>query len=131
METIYNVDYFIKKFEAIPERLFTIFKRHNGEKHCAHGWCDPARTSRFNTPEEIAFSELASQISLNGRPLQGFATINNGMNPNYNQRTPKQRILAALYDIKAKQQPEVKERIVYVTVDAPVRELQKEILSPQ
>lgn len=60
------------------------------------------------------------------------AAINNNMTIEYRQPTPKQRILAALYDIKKMQTPiekdEVKETIRYVTVeiDKEVKQLTKQ-----
>lgn len=130
METIYNVDYFIKKFQNIPEHKWCIGElQDESGRRCFLGHCHPAES----IPDCMYCSEeLGAAIMLfhNNLGVAGYV-VNNGHHPDYQQGTPKKRILQALYDIKAKQQPEVKERIVYVTVDAPVRELQKEILSLQ
>lgn len=101
---MYTVDYFIKKFKAIPEGRFLTGERHDGKgNHCAHGWCDLRNVINESgeTMEEMALSKLAELIP--GR--FGFGPINNGTDYRYQQPTPKQRILAALYDIKAMQQP--------------------------
>jgi hypothetical protein len=45
-------------------------------------------------------------FSKNGKYIcSTICDINNGCNYNYQQPTPKQRILAALYDIKKMQEP--------------------------
>lgn len=133
METIYNVDYFIKKFSAIPEDKWCTNTRSNGYgQRCALGWCYPsgqeAKESEHGdygvtgSPEDRALCKLFNVL-----PYPWVGGTNNGTQEcPYKQPTAKQRILAALYDIKKLQQPGVKERIVYVTVDAKVRELQKE-----
>lgn len=141
----YTVDYFITKFEAIPDNKFAVYNFRAGSSRCFLGHCMPdcaieAALRSMNergveykpTPIELetTFSEVYALCSIlaPGKPRTGTAMaidINNGDDPRYQQPTPKQRILAALYDIKKSQEPEVKERIVYVTVDAPVRELQK------
>lgn len=124
--TIYNVDYFIAKFSAIPEEKWFIGDYHSNDgKSCALGHCNHHH-ERPNI-EGVKLHELFKE-------LYGFiqvADVNDGKREEYKQPTPKQRILAALYDIKAKQQPEVKpepkEKVIYktVTVDSAVRSLQK------
>jgi hypothetical protein len=123
----YNVDYFIKKFEAIPEERWFKGSFHSPDlkQSCALGHC-------VNNDEEF---EALHALTRHGEGSE-VALINDGKHPLYGQETPKQRILAALNDIKKAQQPdiiisEVKERIVYVTLDAPVRDLQKKELSLQ
>jgi hypothetical protein len=95
----YTVDYFIKKFEAIPEELWLVGSRGEGgadSPHCAHGWCALGNIDSLAGNEENGLIEVFRPI-MNG---YGVATINNGYNERYQQPTPKQRILAALYDIK-------------------------------
>jgi len=121
METIYTVEYFIEKFEKIPESMWvTNGLGSPGGPRCALGHC--------LRDHEMVNDESAEFV---GALLIGAVAINNGGDPRYQQPTPKQRILAALYDIKVKQdaeKPKVeKPRIVYVTVDAAVRELQKSV----
>lgn len=95
----YDVDYFIAKFEAIPEEYWCIFGRHKGDQHCAHGWCDS------NLPDE---EKGLINVFFPLKKGYGVAGINNGLDGRYPQPTPRQRILAALYDIKKLQNPEVK-----------------------
>jgi len=150
MKTIYDVDYFIKKFEAIPERRWTtkVFSKVDSfiglfEKNCAQGFCMPKKerkNSRINLgrysfslrqdnfPEWHALVFLFDENAHKSKYIK-VGVINNGEDHRYQQPTPKQRILAALYDIKKAQQSEVKERIVYVTVDEKVRDLQNEELA--
>jgi len=105
----YNVDYFIAKFQAIPENQWTV-RTHsdcNGRK-CALGhtltphalaiyereW----KQHGFSTTMPMEEEWLALQDV-----LPGVATINNGDHPGFQQDTPKKRVLAALYSIKASQ----------------------------
>lgn len=109
METIYNVDYFIKKFDAIPDDQIgsvTI------ERHCSLWHCGVRSSNDGLTEEALALGELLQTlnpaanspeeavIQLNDSPWMG-TVIGPG-------RTPKLRMLYALRKIKA-QKPEVKE----------------------
>lgn len=124
---VYTVDFFINKFEAISEEMWNIGDYHNIslKKFCALGHC--GFYLGHQTDEGLALDRLFTKhLNLS------VAKTNDGKYQCYLQTSPKQRILAALFDIKAKQQPEVKpepvkERIVYVSVDQAVRKLQKEI----
>lgn len=87
MSTKYDVDYFIQKFEAIPEENWCVGEYHgDNDTHCALGHCD----------DDIDRQPLRQLFA------NGCAKINDGHNLRYQQSTPKQRILAALRDIKAK-----------------------------
>lgn len=94
----YDVDYFINKFEAIPEDKWCtgnyIDKAGN---HCALGHCGERAVLGGLTEEAKALSGLFTQID--DEP----AGVNDGHSDAYNQPTPKQRILSALRDIKAKE----------------------------
>lgn len=125
METksIYTVDYFITKLSAIPEDRWCVGTLQDSTgRRCALGHFHPA----FNRPDPLyCGDDLGDFIMLFHDNLKTAAyMVNNGDCPHYQQTTPKQRILAALYDIKAKQQP--KEKVVYKTVviDSAVKELQ-------
>lgn len=133
---MYTVGYFIKKFEAIPENLWCVSARSNNDQRCAYGWCytskEEAKQSEAwgyqRNAEEIALDNMVQLLN----PLWGAAGINNGIYSEYQQPTPKKRILAALHDIKAmqeKEQPQP-ERIktVYVSVPETVKEQSKELI---
>lgn len=89
----YNIDHFINKFESIPEEKW--ITGHYGYKgsgeHCALGHCYDAKTNSYFGEEAQALWDLF------GNPMR----INDGAHPEYLQPTPKQRVLAALFDIKA------------------------------
>ncbi len=102
----YDVDYFIQKFEAIPENLWCIGKYFRSEegfpKCCALGHCG-ARELHF-TKEADALIELfrGSRATYNSETFY-IPSINDGFSELFKQFTPKQRILAALKFIKEKQ----------------------------
>ncbi len=89
----YTTCYFIRKFTAIPEELWTTghYVKPNGTK-CATGHC--GETLGYTTDESEAFAELFSILD------REAINVNDGYNDEYPQPTPKQRILAALHDIK-------------------------------
>lgn len=127
----YNADYFINKFEPIPESKWCIYAMINdkGQK-CARGHCNAGIRMDIKIYPSIEDNALCELFEKLGHQVWD---VNNGYHGPYQQLTPKQRILAALRDIKAldeKNNP-IKDRIVYVTVDEKVRELQKSILSEQ
>lgn len=104
----YDVDYFIAKFEAIPEDLWMAGDFTDGVRCCAFGHCGEKGWTNPLTQESTCLSSL----------LEGeVARINDGNDDKYPQPTPKQRILAALRDLKPR------ERIVYVAVNMPEPEL--------
>jgi hypothetical protein len=102
----YNVDYFIRKFSAIPEYKWFVGDYSDGHlidpKCCARGHCGKRRFGVV-CEEDDALLKLFDFNLLN---RQCIAHINDGRDKNYPQPTPKQRILAALYDIKRKQDPQ-------------------------
>jgi hypothetical protein len=119
----YNVDYFIKKFEAIPETKWITTYLNLEDAYCALGHCgvtdNDLNGHSFPCGEPSALcSLLKNHINYDSakkrlgyddyeelRPLQIVYFINDNLHPDYDQPTPKQRILAALYDIKKLQQP--------------------------
>jgi hypothetical protein len=90
----YDVDYFIAKFEAIPEDEWCVghFISMDGTK-CALGHCGDEGTG--DSPEANALGCLFPYLG-------DVININDGRHSDYPQPTPKQRILAALNDIKKK-----------------------------
>jgi hypothetical protein len=95
----YTVDYFIAKFEAIPEELWTIGDYvDQAGRCCALGHCgiryEPGKSCN---EEGDALVDLFKLIS--NSPPQ----VNDHAEGHYTQPNAKQRILAALHDIKAKE----------------------------
>lgn len=146
--SVYNVNYFIKKFEAIPDEKWTCGVIYNRERdaHCVNGHCG-LKSYDKPTDESVALRKIFSQLK--ATPVEdGFLTflqiaygenfsllalnINDGYAQEYQQPTPKQRILAALYDIKKMQDidtgAKVKEVIRYVAVPVTISEQAKELV---
>ncbi len=93
----HQVKFFIQKFEAIPEEQWCVNHASLGvNQHCALGHAG-LREGGFGvahvTPECTVLSNLFK------REPHGIPYINDGNNKKYQQRTPKQRVLAALYDL--------------------------------
>ena len=86
----YDVYYFIMKFAAIPEDLWCVNSYHDGDKHCAIGWCSESWNQDDPPSERRVLRAL-----LDHRP----GHINDGCDLRYQQPTPKKRILAALRDV--------------------------------
>jgi hypothetical protein len=137
---IYDVDYFIRKFDSIPEHLWTTGTVGNSDgPRCANGHCMGDDHDAF-TEETAGLYKVFLPLKVHflgtwqgGRELVEYTTgpfkgrysykadrINNGLVEEYQQATPKERILAALRDIKKMQQPPVKERTTYVVVSESV-----------
>lgn len=97
----FDADYFIEKFEAIPDNLWICCTLGNyGEAHCALGHCGASAN--------LEWSEQPKEVQALDGLFRGFGDyntvtrINDGDNPHYQQSTPKARVLAALIDIKEK-----------------------------
>lgn len=90
----YDVDYFIEKFEAIPEDKWITgnFIDWKG-RCCALGHCGVVDSS---------FSEEASALNFIVRSAlyTNIVDVNDGYNFKYRQPTPKQRVLAVLRKVK-------------------------------
>jgi hypothetical protein len=149
---MYTVDFFIKKFEQIPDPLFVVGTFADGYGgHCAVGWCQIRRFDEV-TDESLSLKKIFESLVItfrDGYKVQGIvpshinhpgypekaAVINNGDAAEYQQPTPKQRILAALYDIRemnkqnidtgGKEQPKTK--TVYVSVPVSITEQAREL----
>ncbi len=85
----YDVDYFIKKFEAIPDERWTVGQYHLKGACCALGHCGALDGS----PSEEAD---ALDSLLHGCTV----TINDNIDGKLMERTPAARILAALRRVK-------------------------------
>jgi hypothetical protein len=141
---MYTVDYFINKFEAIPEKDWCTGALNNrkGAK-CANGHCGVVFEGDVYrvTNESIALKELfrnthiimyggslIEEIETEGYSLK-LAFINDGISRGYKQRTPKERVIAALKDIKRIQeekQMQVVNKIAAEVIDIPLKETKKE-----
>lgn len=104
----YNTRYFIEKFEAIPEeRWLDGSQGEDGGPRCAYGHCADNGQNGSKTAEGIMLTQIISRLT-GLKPLDDSraaphvhtpARINNGDILQYQQPTPKQRTLAALYDV--------------------------------
>lgn len=126
MKTKYDVSYFIRKYEAIPEKKWCtgrlnkiILKFPFYIQHCVLGFTNRARGS---ASEEYSLITLI-QEHLNVHPF----SINDFPSDMFPQSTPKQRNLAALYYIKNKLSKVEVIKYVTVEVDHMVKELTKEL----
>jgi len=95
MSEEYTVDYFIKKFEAIPEENWISGRYLSTDGYCALGHCGERRWGF--TPESLALVDLFFDYEL------AVASVNDGNSYMFPQPTPKQRVLAACRYIKALQ----------------------------
>lgn len=112
---MYTVDYFINKFQIIPENKWVVGDWGFNGSHCANGHCGVASNiCTHGTVQSRALAKLFQLIRLTtigGHSFYAYhwsrvAVVNDGQTNEYQQPTPKQRILAALYDIKKMQQPQ-------------------------
>lgn len=88
----YDVDHFISKFEKTKEEEWWTEDFTDGSgRYCALGHC--GQTNLQDTEEGEALNDILSYQA---------DEINDGLDPRYPQPTPRQRILAALRDIKEK-----------------------------
>lgn len=82
-----NIDYFINKFEAIPEDKWCCHKlTGEGDTHCVLGHC--------SADEQFALYKLCTAFEMS--PV----SVNDGRVARFNQPTPKARILAAMRDMQ-------------------------------
>lgn len=93
----YDIDYFIKKFEAIPDdkwavRQFVDFV--DNEKRCALGHCGRNYGNIYGTEESSALVDIFLKND------SYVSRINDGADSNFIQSRPKTRILAALRKFK-------------------------------
>lgn len=135
---MYTVDFFIDKFSKIPEEKWCAGALINEKgQRCAQGHCGPAN---LLSHQLVINSECSSMLEI----LQWKGVdINNGDDSRYQQPTPKQRILAALYDIKKMnneqevqecdatkmtKEPEARTKTVYVSVPESLTKQTKELI---
>jgi hypothetical protein len=121
----FDIDYFIAKYEAIPDELFTVhlFENYEGQK-CSVGHCGVYDKAGI-TPESLALKQVLAELPVTSKRtgelvVDAFSTfpvkasnISDGLVKEYPQKTPKQRILAALCDAEVLQQVRVEEILEY------------------
>lgn len=99
----YDVDYFLNKFEAIPEEKWITGDLEFNGCHCALGHAGVVDNGSqwVETEESIALAILLGG-NMNISPYDRFRVVYriNDNKVRYNHETPKQRILAALNDVK-------------------------------
>lgn len=109
---MYDVNYFIAKFEAIPEEEFiTQDLKDFFNRKCAYGHCGVDTSADSATIESLHLSNIFGHIYISDdNPFFYYfglswkvIKVNDGGDDGYKQPTPKQRILAALYDIRDKE----------------------------
>jgi hypothetical protein len=96
-QRFFSLEYFVNKFEAVPDELWWTGTYFNEDrtKRCALGWCfevDPKNSRRLEMGDEFARLENLMRTYLD----KGTDPINDGKVKQFNQPTPKQRVLAAL-----------------------------------
>lgn len=96
---IYDVNYFIAKFEAIPEHFWICgsFNDKTGLKHCALGFCVHIRQRRTDPPYDTEFNALVEIFKCRGFDV---VRVNDGTYEGVVKTSPRERILAKLYDFK-------------------------------
>lgn len=98
---MYTLDYFIEKFEAIPEDEWcTQLYVNENNQCCALGHCGV--TFEKGSVEGITLNTLSIKAlnSPNTGNYMSIINVNDGEHPKYQQDTPKQRVLAFLKDLK-------------------------------
>ncbi len=103
----YDLKYFINKFKVIPERFWCMYLFEDNGKHCVYGHCGMrcGHVSVYNSTDEV----IALYNLCEG---QNIGQINDGEAKDYQQRTPKKRVLAYLYDLKANEAVKEANRIL-------------------
>lgn len=97
---IYDVDWFIRFYEAIPEDKWTAHRLHDGDRSCAMGHLCKLLDGMQHCPIDAINSLFV--LHLGSVP----PAINDDRVGEFNQPTPKQRILAALHKIREMQASE-------------------------
>ena len=94
--TKYDVDYFIKKFEAIPEKKWcTGFMFGENGTRCALGHCGAKGVFAELPPEGRALDHLFRNIL-----GVGVVSVNDNAYECTVGETPKERVLLQLYNLK-------------------------------
>lgn len=121
----YDVDYFIAKFEAIDNENWIERELGSFSNHCTYGHCGIRIDSDVPTNEAVFLSVLVDRYIkkydftdyIFENLSWSVVDINDGNHPSYTQSTPKQRILAALYDIREKELSEANLKAATIIVN--------------
>ncbi len=105
MKTLYDTQYFISKFLAIPESRWLVGWYEQGEAACAYGHCGEGRDGC--TSESIALMQLFNEYDLSVTMINDGALTYTASEPQRLiikvGRTPRARILMALKYIQEKE----------------------------
>lgn len=110
MSEQYTVDYFINKLEAIPEEKWRVGTLGYDGHCCALGHCGVTNLEYLADQKDSEGYALCHlfKTSIGRCGITNFSEyvwdINDNLDSRYSQPTPRARILAALADIKAKQE---------------------------
>lgn len=136
----YNVDYFIEKFTAIPLSMWNVGGYGNvGGPRCAMGWCCDREEGEHAAPHvknSIAWNEEVTALINLFRKLPKIENneyrwvspswvndrLDDEVRVRYPQTEAKERILAALGDIKEIEEQEALLSQVETLINSPVKE---------
>ena len=90
---MYNIDYFIEKFEQIPKEHWTKGSFQKGVRYCVYGHCGMT-DAVVRTEESDALDAICDKYNIS------LVSVNDNDNPNFKQRSIKERVLAALRFMK-------------------------------
>lgn len=97
-----TVDYFIGFFSAIPDDQWTTRKYQDDQgRKCARGHLGGADTYETTSDEDLALAILIYEAQDRDCSQNALNCINDGHFPEFQQETPKARILEALQYVKA------------------------------
>lgn len=105
-----DAQYFIDKFEAIPEEEWTVgIAQNTNNSRCAVGHCcSEYLDQRLGQKVQVlptTFPQGSALLQLFHTHLRrSVVHVNDGKDSSHKQPTPKQRVLAALRDIQTKEQ---------------------------
>lgn len=100
MKPKYDAAYFIEKFKEIPDEKWCMYVFYNlASQCCALGHCG-AKESAGDTLESDTLYELFEEHGINVVSVND-GKLNDRKGGNYTQKTPKERVLAALEDIES------------------------------
>ena len=117
---MFTVEYFIKKFEAIPEEKWCMGRITDDQgRHCAMGHCLEKGTV---SEELLALGRIFNSIVDSSNHNAEIWEVNDGFYL-YKELgdTPKQRILNALYEVKNQEDSKEAVKFVQSILNSPVK----------